>query len=358
MSAAGRTPRPVSIASFAQAKNVRRDQERNEVEGLMPVIAEVFGNIGITKDDVDFICSGSTDYLIGGPFSFVMALDAVGVWPPRSESHVEMDGAFALYEAWVLLQEGEIDAALVYSFGRSSLGDLREILALQLDPYYLAPLWPDPISLAALQARALIDAGKATEADFAAIAARSRRDALANPHAQVALDVSADTLLEDEYVVSPLRRHALPPITDGAAAIVLAAGDKAARWSEHPVWITGFDHRMESHALGARDLTSSPSTAKAADVAGVADGPIDVAEIHAPYAHQEIIVKQALGLGDDVTINPSGGPLAANPLMSAGLIRIGEAAARIASGEARRAVAHATSGPCLQQNLVCVLEGE
>ena len=358
MSAAGRTPRPVSIASFAQAKNVRRDQEHNEVEGLMPVIAEVFGNIGITKDDVDFICSGSTDYLIGGPFSFVMALDAVGVWPPRSESHVEMDGAFALYEAWVLLQEGEIDAALVYSFGRSSLGDLREILALQLDPYYLAPLWPDPISLAALQARALIDAGKATEADFAAIAARSRKDALANPNAQVALDVSADTLLGDDYVVSPLRRHALPPITDGAAAIVLAAGDKAARWSKHPVWITGFDHRMESHSLGARDLTSSPSTAKAAEVAGVADGPVDVAEIHAPYAHQEIIVKQALGLGDDVAINPSGGPLAANPLMSAGLIRIGEAAARIASGDARRAVAHATSGPCLQQNLVCVLEGE
>jgi acetyl-CoA acetyltransferase len=353
VSPVGRTPRPVSIASFAQAKNVRRDQEHNEVEGLMPVIAEVFGNIGITKDDVDFICSGSTDYLIGGPFSFVMALDAVGVWPPRSESHVEMDGAFALYEAWVLLQEGEIDAALVYSFGRSSLGDLREILALQLDPYYLAPLWPDPISLAALQARALIDAGKATEADFAAIAARSRKDALANPNAQVALDVSADTLLGDDYVVSPLRRHALPPITDGAAAIVLAAGDKAARWSEHPVWITGFDHRMESHSLGARDLTSSPSTAKAAEVAGVADGPVDEAEIHAPYAHQE-----ALGLGDDVAINPSGGPLAANPLMSAGLIRIGEAAARIASGDARRAVAHATSGPCLQQNLVCVLEGE
>jgi acetyl-CoA acetyltransferase len=347
----------VSVASFAQAPNVRRDEEHNEVEMLMPVIAEVFGNIGITKDDVDFICSGSTDYLIGGPFSFVMALDAVGVWPPRSESHVEMDGAWALYEAWVLLQEGEIDAALVYSFGRSSLGDLREILALQLDPYYLAPLWPDPISLAALQARALIDAGLATEADFAAIAARSRKDALANPKAQVARDDTADQLLGDDYVVSPLRRHTLPPITDGAAAIVLAAGDKATRWSEHPVWITGLDHRIETHSLGARDLTTSTSTAKAAEVAGVADGPVDVAEIHAPYAPQEIIVKQALGLDDEVVVNPSGGPLAANPLMSAGLIRIGEAAARIASGQARRAVAHATSGPCLQQNLVCVLEG-
>ena len=356
--ATGRTPRPVSIASFAQSQNVRRDDEHNEVEMLMPVIAEVFGNIGITKDDVDFICSGSSDYLIGGPFSFVMALDAVGVWPPRSESHVEMDGAWALYEAWVLLQEGEIDAALVYSFGRSSLGDLNEILTLQLDPYYVAPLWPDTVSLAALQARALIDSGKATEADFAAIAARSRKDALANPKAQVANDLSVASLLEDDYVVSPLRRHALPPITDGAAAIVLAAGDKARQWADKPVWITGFDHRMETHSLGARDLTSSPSTKKAADVAGLADGPIDVAEIHAPFAHQEIIIKEALGLDDKVAINPSGGPLAANPIMSAGLIRIGEAAARISSGQAKRAVAHATSGPCLQQNLVCVLEGE
>ncbi len=357
MSAAGRAVRPVSVASFAQAPNVRRDDRHNEVEGLLPVIEEVFGNIGITKDDVDFICSGSTDYLIGGPFSFVMALDAVGVWPPRSESHVEMDGAFALYEAWVLLQEGAADAALVYSFGRSSLGDLNEILCLQLDPYYLAPLWPDVVSLNALQARALIDAGKATEADFAAIASRSRRDALSNPKAQVASDIAAERLLEDDYVVSPLRRHALPPITDGAAAIVLAAGDKAERWSERPVWITGIDHRMETHSLGARDLTTSPSTATAAERAGVAGGRVDLAEIHAPFAHQEIILREALGLDDSVVVNPSGGPLAANPLMSAGLIRIGEAATRIASGSADRAVAHATSGPCLQQNLVCVLEG-
>ena len=357
MSAATGTVRPVSIASFAQNPSVRRDDERNEVEGLLPVIAEVFGNIGITKDDVDFICSGSTDYLIGGPFSFVMALDAVGVWPPRAESHVEMDGAFALYEAWTLLQEGEIDAALVYSFGRSSLGDLNEILTLQLDPYYLAPLWPDIVSLNALQARALIDAGKATEADFAEVASRNRRNALTNPKAQVAKDVPVDVLLEDPYVVAPLRRHALPPLSDSAAAVVLAAGDKATAWSERPVWITGIDHRIETHALGARDLTVSPSTALAARNAGVADGKVDIAELHAPFAHQELILREAMGLAGSVVINPSGGALAANPLMSGGLIRIGEAATRIAAGQADRAVAHATSGPCLQQNLVCVLEG-
>ena len=185
--------RPVAVVSFAQADNLRRESHHNEVETLMPVFAEVFGAIrtgggAITKDDIDFICSGSTDYLVGGPFSFVSALDAIGVWPPRSESHVEMDAAWALYEAWVALQDEGVDTALVYGFGKSSLGDLGKILALQLDPYVMAPLWPDPVSLAALQARALIDAGKATEADFAAVAARSRKAALANPKAQVAYD--------------------------------------------------------------------------------------------------------------------------------------------------------------------------
>ncbi len=349
--------RPVGVVSFAQADNVRRESERNDVEMLMPVVAEVFGSIGITKDDVGFICSGSTDYLVGGPFSFVAALDAVGVWPPRAESHVEMDGAWALYEAWVLLQEGEIDAALVYSFGRSSPGDLSEILAVQLDPYYMAPLWPDPTSLAALQAQSMIDAGLATEADFAAVASRARRSALGNPKAQVAYDRPVEELLSEDYAVAPLRRHALPPLTDGCAAIVLAAGERAYELCERPAFITGIDHRIETHALGARDLTRSPSTALAGEKAGVATAKVDVAELHAPYAHQELILAEALRLGRGVAITPSGGALAANPLMSAGLIRIGEAARAIWAGGADRAVAHATSGPCLQQNLVCVLEG-
>jgi hypothetical protein len=45
-------------------------------------------------------------------------------------------------------------------------------------------------------------------------------------------------------------------------------------------------------------------------------------------------------------------------MLTAGLIRIGEAAAQIANGDAHRAVAHATQGPALQQNLVTVLEGD
>jgi acetyl-CoA acetyltransferase len=211
--------------------------------------------------------------------------------------------------------------------------------------------------LAALQAQSLIDAGLATEADFAAVASRARRSALGNAKAQLAYDRSAEELLSEEYEVAPLRRHALPPLTDGCAAVVLAAGERAYELCERPAFITGIDHRTETHALGARDLSHSASTKLAGEKAGVAKSRVDVAELHAPFAHQELILVDALGLGPDVDISPSGGALAANPIMSAGLIRIGEASHAISSGRANRAVAHATSGPCLQQNLVCVLEG-
>jgi acetyl-CoA acetyltransferase len=139
---------------------------------------------------------------------------------------------------------------------------------------------------------------------------------------------------------------------------VLAAEDTARRWASRPAWIRGIDHRIDGHQFGARDLTEAPSIRLAGEKAGVADGTPDVAELHTPFTHQERIAVEALGLDDSVTINPSGGPLAANPMMAAGLIRLGEVANRIMDGSVGRGVAHATSGHCLQQNLVCVLEGD
>ena len=247
------------------------------------------------------------------------------------------------YEAWVRLQQGDIDSALVYAFGRSSQGDLADVMVAQLDPYVVAPLAPDWVSLAALQARALLDAERCTERDMAEVAARCRGE-------------RADALLRAPYVVEPLRGHDCPTCFDGAAAVVLVAGELARKVCARPAWIRGIDHRIEAHSLGARDLTRSPSAALAAKNAGAVGRTFDVAEVHAPFSHQEIILRHALGLGADVAVNPSGGALANHPFIVCGLNRIGEAATRVVDGRAKSALAHATSGPCLQQNLVCVLE--
>ncbi|MEU9631232.1 thiolase domain-containing protein [Streptomyces luteogriseus] len=345
--------REIAVVAFAQTAHRRSSEELSEVEMLMPVLHEVLDSTGLKTADIDFTCSGSSDYLAGRAFSFTLALDGVGAWPPISESHVEMDGAWALYEAWTKLLTGDADTALVYSYGKSSPGSVRDVLTRQLDPYYVAPLWPDSVALAALQAQTLIDAGDTDESALAAVASRNREAATTNPHAQLRGPVP-----QGDYVVHPLRTGDCPPIGDGAAAVILAAGGRARDLCDRPAWIRGIDHRIEAHGLGVRDLTDSPSTRLAAERAGAFERPVDTAELHAPFTAQEIVLRKALRLGEDVDVNPSGGALAANPIMAAGLIRIGEAAARIHRGTSDRALAHATSGPCLQQNLVAVLEGE
>jgi acetyl-CoA acetyltransferase len=351
--------RDVAVVSWAQSPIVRDAGAQNEVELIMPVVSKALADAGLNSvQDVDFTCSGSCDYLQGASFAFVAGVDALGAVPPIKESHVEMDAAWALYEAWLKIQMGHAESALIYGFAKSSPGELPNVLSLQLDPYYQAPLWPDSISLAGLQARIMLDQGLISEADMAEVVVRSRSNARNNPNAQLAGDVSVDDLLAEPMYVSPLRKHDCCPISDGASAMVICTVEKARASGKPYAIIKGIDHRIESNNLGARDLTRSVSTEQAAAAAGLGDGKVDIAELHAPFSHQEIILKQALDLGDETAINLSGGVLAGNLMMAAGLDRIGEVAMRIARGEAQRGVAHATSGACLQQNMVVVLEGE
>jgi acetyl-CoA acetyltransferase len=205
--------RDVAVVAFAQSPLVRREEQRNEVEILMPVLHQVKADTGLDQSQIDFTCSGSTDYLAGSAFSFVMTLDGVGPVPPISESHVEMDGAWALYEAWVKIQTGVADTALVYGYGKSSPGDLPMVLTRQLDPYYQAPLWPDSIAMAALQARACIESGVTSIEEMAEIAARNRRSAADNPQAYLQGSDDPAVLLKEPEIAAPLRKHDCAPIT-------------------------------------------------------------------------------------------------------------------------------------------------
>jgi len=295
--------RDVAIVSFAQSTPGLTDVEETETQLLFPVINEALDGIGITRKDIGFTCSASCDYLAGAPFAFVQTLEATGAWPPISESHVEMDGAWALYEAWVRLQHGDVDVALAFSSGICSRADISEVLAIELDPYYLAPLWLDPLSLGRLQAEA----------------------------------VGQEPPTEQ------------PKYTDAAAAVILAAGDRARELVGRPAWISGIDHRTDAHYPGVRDLSKSASARIAGEQAGVDKAPVDVAYVSAQYPHEALILMDALGLKHVFG-------LATNPLMVSGLIQIGTAADAVIKGDASRSVGHATAGPCLQQNLVAVME--
>jgi acetyl-CoA acetyltransferase len=332
--------RPVHIAGIGQLPARPADHTYDEAEMVVVVASEALSEAGLGKDDIGFFCSGSSDYMMGRPFSFTMAIDGVGLWPPKRESHVEMDGAWALYEAWVRLQHGDVDTALVYAYGKSSLVDVDEVYALQLDPYAMAPLRPDPTSLAAMRARHLLDAGLTDRDALDAIVARSWAAGARNP---LVPDLGSPP--DGTPTVSPLTARDAARRTDGAACIVLRVGGGGPR-------IDGFAHITDTHHLGFRDWSTSMSAARAAEAAGARD--IDVAELSAIYSSQEVVLRRAMGL-DGAAINPSGGALVSDTPFVTGLVRVCEATRAVRSG-AKRALAHATTGPMLQHNLVCVLE--
>ena len=316
-----------------------------DAELLAPVVDEALAASGLSRGDIGVVCTASSEFGSGIVGSVMEVFDVLPCWPPVTHSHLEGEGAFALYEAWVRLLAGEADAALVCAYSRPLARDLASVLALQLDPYLVAPLAPRSHHVAALQARALIDSGRYAERDFATVVSARRPG------------ITVDTALARPYVASPLREaDCSTTACAGTAAIVLAAGAPASRALGQPAWIAGIDHRVETSALGARDLTRSPSTEAAAARLGLRGSVIDVLEVHAPYSHQELIVAGAIGARRVGALNPSGGVLPADPLGVSGLIRIGAAASTVSRGDASRAVAHATNGPCLQQNLLCALE--
>jgi acetyl-CoA acetyltransferase len=364
------TLRNVALVGFAQMPIVARDEHRMSVEMLYPVVREALTACRVERDAIDYQVSASTDYMDGRPFGFVAALDVMGSWPPRQDLHLEMDATFAAYYAWVKIQTGEVDTAIICGHGKTSEGEPDRVMNIQLDPYYHAPIGLDPTSTAALQASAYMARTGASDRDLAAVAARNRAAGQANPDAQVRDGASAGDLQRTPWVVEPLRRGYLPPIGESATCLVMAAEGKAETLCDKPVWIHGADHRTEMQTIGARDLSRSASAKLAgekafamAGIRGAAD--VDVVELHASTPAAELIVCEALGIDPKATkpvVNPSGGALCGDPIMNTGGIRLGEvfrqlsgrAGARAVSG-ASRAIAHGTQGHCLQHNLVWVL---
>lgn len=364
--------RNVAVVGFAQLPVVARDEHRTATEMLYPVVRQALADCGVTRNDIDYQIAGSTDYMDGRPFGFVAALDVMGAWPPRQDLHLEMDGAFCAYYAWVRMQAGECDTAIVAAHGKTSEGEPNRVMNLQLDPYYQAPIGLDPTSTAALQASAYMARSGCRDTDLAAVASRARTLGARNPDNQLRAAATAVELQKTPWVTEPLRSGYLPPVGETATCLVLATEEKAKQFCDRPVWIQGVDHRTELQTLGARDLSSSAGARLAAQkafamagVKGASD--LDLLELSASTPAEELILLEALGVRgkDKPVVNASGGPLCANPVMSTGLIRMGEVFRQLSgrAGErtvtgAKLALAHGSQGHCLQTNIMWVLGTE
>lgn len=364
--------RNVAVVGYAQAPFVACDEHHTSTEILYPQVRKALAACGIDREAIDYQVAGSADYVDGRVFGFVAAVDVLGSWPPKQDLHLEMDAAFAAHYAWIRMQAGDCDTAMVVGYGKPGEGQLDRVLNLQLDPYYQGATGLDGTSSAALQASAFLHRTGVTDRDLAESAARSRTAGAKNPEAQLKSAATADELQKTPWAVEPLRSGYLAPQGETAACLILAAEGKAEKMCKNPVWIHGVDQRAELQSLGSRDLSRSAgagmAACKAFEMAGLKTAAdVDVVELAANNPVEEMILREAVGLDAKAggpPVNPSGGPLAGSAITITGLVRLGEIFRQL-SGQAsnpvknaKRGLAHATQGHCLQQNLVWVLGNE
>lgn len=228
--------------------------------------------------------------------------------------------------------------------------------------------------LYAMMARAHMARWGTTREQLAMVAVKNHRHGALNPHAQYRQEITVKDVIESAMVAEPLTILDCSPITDGAAALVLAELGVARTIAKgRPiVRIAGVGQATDRIALQSRaDLTTLPATTLAAQrafkMAGKTPNDIHLAEVHDCFTIAEILVIEALGLcqpgqggcqassgrtalGGEIPVNPSGGLKSkGHPVGATGVAQAVEITTQLRGVAGKRQVAGARIG--LTQNM-------
>ena len=376
----------VAIAGVAQTQFEARKKDETHYDLVYQVTTAALQDAGYSLDDIDNVITVSNDFYDGRTISSMAVGEAAGAHD-KNISTVEGDGAFgAFYGAMRVL--GGYRTTLVVAHSKGSEGDPRFITNAMFDPVYHRPLGLDGVSAAALQANAYLSRYGLSEEQCAQVSVKNHGNAKHNPYAHQPLDLTVDGVMRSKTVAGPLKELDCSPVSDGAAAIILADETMARKARPQPVWVRGVAHCAEAYFLGDRDLADPQALRDAARrayaMAGIGDPTkeIGVVELYDAFSYMEPLWLEGLGfcssgrgsrltehgltaLGGPLPVNPSGGVLSAHAVLVAGLVRIVEAVLQV-RGQAgghqvegvKTALAHGINGPCGQSHCVWILGAE
>jgi len=224
-------------------------------------------------------------------------------------------------------------------------------------------------ALYALMARRHMKEYGTTEEQLAKVAVKNHANACLNPFAQYRREISVEDVMKSGYIASPLKLLDCSPITDGAAAVILCASEKAKKIAPNvePIEIIASAQASDTIALASRkSLTeiaaARQAAAQAYAMAGVGPKDIDVAEVHDCFTIAEIMAIEDLGffpkgkggkavddgeteLNSTISINTSGGLKAAgHPVGATGVKQAIEVALQLRGKAEKRQVNDAEIG--------------
>jgi acetyl-CoA C-acetyltransferase len=376
----------VGIVGYNQVK-LYSDANYGRYEMIFEAVRGAIDNAGLKKKDITTVISCTNDYYEGRTISNCYTVEVGGGYM-ADESKVEMDGAYGVLYGLMRILSGNHKLAVIWGGSMASCFPYHSTRLYETDPTWERPdSYVNDITAAGFQMRAYMNKYKVNTEEIAKIAVKNRRNAAKNSLALKESqnpNITIKDILDSDIYADPVTELMVAQPCDGVAALLLAPERQALKITDNPVWITGVGYNQDTYYLGDRDLSTSNSMELAAKMAFETAGinnpktKINIAEIFESYAHEELILSEAIGLAEKgkgkeldsgldgtIPINPSGGAIGGNPPNATGLIRIIEAAKQI-RGEAnghqvkdvKRAIATGQIGMCAQNNIIYVLEGD
>jgi len=153
--------------------------------------------------------------------------------------------------------------------------------------------------LYALMARKHMQKFGTTREQLAMVSVNNHRNGVHNPKAQFRGEITVDHVLNSTMIADPLTLLDCSPITDGAAALIIASEDVAKQF-ENPIWLMGSSQASDTLALHDRksmvELSATKHAVKRAyEQSGLSPDRIDLAEVHDCFSINEIIAIEDLG---------------------------------------------------------------
>lgn len=291
------------------------------------------------------MASGS---LIGQEHVGALIADQMGLNPipiTRVEAACA-SGGVALRQAYVAVASGMHDIVVVGGVEKmNDLGtnEVSEVLGGAGDEEWELFIGATFPGLYALMAKRHMHEYGTTEEMLASVAVKNHEHGSCNPYAQFRNKITIETVMKSKMVSDPLKVFDCSPITDGAAAVVLAPLESAKKYAEQPVEIVASAQASDTIALHSREKLSEIKATKIAakkayEMAKVGPKDIDVAEVHDCFTIAEILAIEDLGFfpkgqggkasldgktglkGGEIPINTSGGLKAAgHPVGATGI---------------------------------------
>ena len=201
--------------------------------------------------------------------------------------------------------------------------------------------------------------------DLAYVSVKNHKNALDNPNAYFEKAFSLDDVMHSKNLTENIRLLDCSMPCDGAATVLVCSEEKAMKYTDTPIWISGIGQKTISASFTKNeDLASMESTKTAVvdayQMSHKTARDVDVAELHDAFSVCEIIELEDMGFcqkgqgsrfvrdlydTENRKINPRGGLIGAgHPLGATGIAQVIEVCQQLSGNAKKRQVPRARTG--------------